>query len=112
MTYLCVSRPGKAAFDHLELKNLQLQNLALYPSHCTVAIQDGGVLDWANVDFVSIGAAGERTWQFKGSGYTDQKSVKIVFTITTIKIIGFCGSCNSGVVASSNADFVYDSVAS
>jgi hypothetical protein len=62
MTLLCsVQQPQTALFNHSQLKDLTLKNLAIYPSNYTT---QGVSLNWANVNFQPIGDTKKRVWQF------------------------------------------------
>ena len=54
-------------FDHSGLSHLKLDNLAIYPSEYTIMTSNDVVIDWANIDFQTIGQPGRRVWQMKGS---------------------------------------------
>ena len=107
MTKYCL-QPVKQPFSDFDLWNLALKNLVLYPSSYTTEIEgDNAVLSWANVDFKTIGNSRERTWQFKGNGYTNGNTVKIIYTITTPEKIKFSPNI-TGLITSSSQEEALD----
>jgi hypothetical protein len=89
-------------YEHSQLKQLELLNLAIYPSDFFTSI-DGGTLDWANIDFIRSQVEGKRIWHFQGQASTvDKIFVKIQYTIITTFNISFNGDV-SGTVNTLNA---------
>lgn len=86
--------------DNSALVNVQLKNLSIYPTECTITSMSDLVLDWANVNFQPIGKSRRRVWQFQGAGFTNQNSVEIIYSIGTPTQIEFEDNL-SGVITSS-----------
>jgi hypothetical protein len=63
MTLLCsVPPPQTALYNHSQLQDLQLKNLAIYPSNYTTQTSQSVSLNWANVNFQPIAESGKRVW--------------------------------------------------
>jgi hypothetical protein len=100
MTLLCsVPPPQTTLFNHSQLQDLKLKNLAIYPSNFTT---QGVSLNWANVNFQPIAESGKRVWQFQGSGTTDGNNAEIIFITGTPYNIKFEGPV-SGIITSSSS---------
>ena len=98
--FVCGLQPPAVLYNNSQLKNLKLKNLAIYPSDFTTS-SSNGTLNWANVNFQPIGEPNERVWQLQGSGYTNQKSVQITYTIATPFNILFEGPLSGTATSSS-----------
>jgi hypothetical protein len=102
MTCKFLSTPQTTAlWNHSQLQNLLLKNLAIYPSDFTTSISDGSTLYWSNINFMPIGDPGYRVWEFSGSGYSYSKSVEINYVIASSYSIGFEGPV-SGTITTEN----------
>jgi len=93
---------SKQQFDHSGLSRLKLDNLAIYPSDYTTTASNGVVIDWANIDFQTIGNPGRRVWQMQGSGYTSSAAFSITYTVATPYTIGFEGPA-SGTISTESS---------
>jgi hypothetical protein len=111
MTY-CSSKPQALLFNHSQLQNLTLKNLALYPSNFTTTAPSDTIIYWGNVNLQESGSIGERVWQFQGSGITNQNSTTITFIIKTRYNIVFEGPLSGWLTTSSNANPInaYDAI--
>jgi len=90
-------------YIHKNARNLQLQNVAIYPVLFSTSVSDNAMLYWNNVNFQPIGTPGRRVWQLMGSGYTKNNTVDIEYSIATRFNIGFEGA-PSGVVTTSSSE--------
>jgi len=85
-------------FNHSETVNLEKKNIDIFPSKYTTSASSG-ILNWAKINFQYVSSQ-KRVWQFKGSGFTDQNSVEIIYTTATPYKI-FSDAPPSGIVTSS-----------
>jgi len=114
MRFSCNIIPTQTAnFNHSQLENIKLKNLALSPSNYTSIISENATINWANVDFQPINHPNRRVWQFRGSAYSDQNNVDIFFIISTSYDIQFEGPVSGTITSSvqSNAASGYETIA-
>jgi len=86
-------------FDHSQLKNLSLKNLAIYPG--SFMTDSTTTLDWSNLDFEAIGVEGSRVWNLKGAGSSESNTTTITYTVAVSFGINFYTRA-SGVLTSGN----------
>jgi hypothetical protein len=102
MTCKFLSTPQTTAlWNHSQLQNLLLKNVAIYPSDFKSTISDGSTLYWSNINFMPIGDLGYRVWEFQGSGYSESSNVEISYAIASSYLIGFEGPV-SGTITTEN----------
>jgi hypothetical protein len=105
MTLLCsVPPPQTALYNHSQLRDLKLKNLAIYPSNFTTQTSNGVSLNWTNVNFQPIAESGKRVWQFQGSGTTNGNDAEIVFITSTPYNISFEGPVSGIITTSSSSE--------
>lgn len=83
----CTNFVQQQLFNNSQLNNLELKNLALFPSNFTVSVSSG-ILNWANINFQEFDK-NERIWELSGSGFNNQNYVFITYIIETPFIINF-----------------------
>ena len=92
-------------FNHSPLEDLELKNLDLYPTNFSASISDG-TLEWSNVNFQSEGPRGSRVWQFRGSGFSGNKSVAITYSVETTEQFQFDANATlSGILTTSKTPY-------
>jgi hypothetical protein len=105
MTF-CVSNQQELLYNHSQLHDLTLKNLALYPSNFSTSASSDTTIYWANVNFQEFGFANQRVWQFNVSGITNQNTTMITFIIATRYNIRFEGSLSGWLTTSSNENAI------
>jgi hypothetical protein len=107
MTLLCsVPPPQTALYNHSQLQDLKLKNLAIYPSDFTTTASSDTTIYWANVNFQEFGVTNQRVWQFNVSGITNQDSTTISFVIATPYNIKFEKPLSGWFTTSSNKNAI------